>query len=284
MNKLIKQIIESKYNFNIDIESSSDLATLHKQKNITKSLERAYDESLFIDLDLPSRNLWAKYNFGVNQADLKTATKWFGNFYAWGELKPKENYEEFNYKFNAENISETLYTKYNRNPDDGLDGYVDNLTQLEPCDDVVNQKFGGNYCIPAKEDMEELIQYTTQEFTIHNDIKYENPMGIAGLDYLNGLTFTSSKDTNKSIFIPCAGLKTIKSNINKYGDQGANFEIYLWTSTLEDSENWINPYPYTLNFKYYWKEHQKTGRSMCEVQASEHRYEGCPVRGILKMN
>jgi len=109
-------------------------------------------------------------------------------------------------------------------------------------------------------------------------------MGIAGLDYLNGLTFTSSKDTNKSIFIPCAGLKTIKSNINKYGDQGANFEIYLWTSTLEDSENWINPYPYTLNFKYYWKEHQKTGRSMCEVQASEHRYEGCPVRGILKMN
>ena len=40
-----------------------------------------------IDLGLPSRTLWCRYNLGVNPTKLLTPEDWYGDYYAWGELK-----------------------------------------------------------------------------------------------------------------------------------------------------------------------------------------------------
>jgi len=43
----------------------------------------------FVDLGLPSKTLWSKYNLGVNPNNLEIAADWYGDYYAFGELKPK---------------------------------------------------------------------------------------------------------------------------------------------------------------------------------------------------
>jgi hypothetical protein len=71
MNKLIKQIIESRYNFNIDIEpttsdkSNDDHISLSKSVYTQKTQKDALEQDTLIDLDLPSGTLWAKHNIGA---------------------------------------------------------------------------------------------------------------------------------------------------------------------------------------------------------------------------
>jgi len=74
MNELIKQIVESRYNFNIDIEPTTsdksnddndDHTSLSKSIYTQKSQKDALEQDTFIDLDLPSGTLWAKYNIGA---------------------------------------------------------------------------------------------------------------------------------------------------------------------------------------------------------------------------
>ena len=40
-----------------------------------------------VDLELPSKTLWCKYNLGVNQNQLIIPKDWYGDYYAWGELE-----------------------------------------------------------------------------------------------------------------------------------------------------------------------------------------------------
>ena len=53
-----------------------------------------------VDLGLPSRTLWCRYNLGVNPTKLLTPEDWYGYYYAWGELKRnKPDFLLFYYKF-----------------------------------------------------------------------------------------------------------------------------------------------------------------------------------------
>jgi len=69
----------------------------------------------FIDLGLPSGTLWCKYNLGCDWDKLNidpehTKSKdWYGNYYAWGEIEPKDNYNWETYKF----LNNSKLTKYN---------------------------------------------------------------------------------------------------------------------------------------------------------------------------
>jgi len=54
---------------------------------------------------LPSGTLWAAYNLGcdikyLNNTNPKETRPedWYGNYYSWGEIKPKNNYLERYYK------------------------------------------------------------------------------------------------------------------------------------------------------------------------------------------
>ena len=65
-----------------------------------------------VDLGLPSRTLWCKYNLGVDQNQLYKAVDWYGDYYAWGELEPNKAKPYWdNYKFGNYN----KLTKYCNN-------------------------------------------------------------------------------------------------------------------------------------------------------------------------
>ena len=180
-----------------------------------------------VDLGLPSGTLWCKYNLGVNSTQLSKPEDWYGDYYAWGEVKPnKPKYDWNSYKFGKDYDN---LTKYCNNPKYGLNGFIDNLTQLLPEDDAAyqNKKFYNfKFRIPTKEQFEELINYTHNyqiknydpNKIIHN---LENDNGIQGL---NGYIF-EGKNKNQ-LFIPAAGYRK-DSNIKYVGT-----DCYLWSSSL----------------------------------------------------
>ena len=51
------------------------------------------DTHEWVDLGLPSGTLWATCNIGAN------APEDYGDYFAWGETKPKDNYDLNNYKW-----------------------------------------------------------------------------------------------------------------------------------------------------------------------------------------
>ena len=186
-----------------------------------------------VDLGLPSGTLWCKYNLGVDQNQLSKAKNWYGSYYAWGELKGNKtnknskiyfgwiNYE-FGNKYNR-------LTKYCNNPEFGLNGFTDNLTELLPKDDVAHQNkklYNFKFNIPTKEQYKELINCTDNYWvnnynpnkTIHN---HEDDGGILGL---NGRIF-EGKNENQ-MFIPAAGYRYGSDNYN------VGSYCYLWSSSL----------------------------------------------------
>ena len=160
-----------------------------------------------VDLGLPSGTLWCKYNLGVDQNQLSKAENWYGNYYAWGELEPnKKKYDWDNYKFGNEHD----LTKYCNNPEYGLNGFTDNLTELLPKDDAAyqNKKFYNfKFHIPSIEQFEELIKYTNNYWINNYDpnksIHNRDDGGIQGL---NGYVF-EGKNRNQ-LFIPASGRRS----------------------------------------------------------------------------
>ena len=178
-----------------------------------------------VDLGLPSGTLWCKYNLDVDPTKLSKAEDWYGGYYAWGELKSKDEskYNWHNYKFGK---SFNKLTKYCNDPEFGLNGFTDNLTELLPEDDVAyqNKKFYNyKFHIPTKEQFEELLKYTNSYCVNNYDPNklVHNPEDDKGIKGLNGRVF-EGKNGNQ-MFIPAAG----KQIVNHDGT-----DCYLWTSSL----------------------------------------------------
>ena len=153
-----------------------------KLKITKKMLDNQHE---YVDLGLPSGTLWAKCNVGA-----KTETE-YGDYFAWGETKPKNEYSWENYKFGDENN----LTKYNDE---------DKLTELELKDDAANVNMGSAWCIPTKEQFKELLDNTTNEWVTN----YNNTGK-------NGRLLTSKRNNN-TIFFPAAGYDYVQT-INKSG-------------------------------------------------------------------
>lgn len=137
------------------------------------------DKVGYVDLGLPSGNLWAECNLGASSPEA------YGDYYAWGEVKPKQEYTYPNHKWYKEGAPSLGFTKYNNE---------DGKLTLEDEDDAVIQKLGNGWRTPTLADFRELTnqKYTTIEKTTLN--------GVAGYQI-------TSKKNGKSIFIPCAGFK-----------------------------------------------------------------------------
>ena len=179
-----------------------------------------------VDLGLPSGTLWCKYNLGVNPHQLSKPEDWYGDYYAWGEIESKPKFKWNNYKYGEYYGN---LTKYCNNSKYGLKHFTDNLTELQPEDDVACQNkklYNFKFHIPTKEQYEELINYTNSYWvknydpnkTTHN---LEDDRGIIGL---NGRVF-EGKNGNQ-LFIPAAGYYN-DSSINFVGSYG-----FVWTSSL----------------------------------------------------
>lgn len=142
-----------------------------------------------IDLGLPSGTKWASCNVGA------TKPEEYGGYYAWGEIEEKEVYKFSTYKYYQ----------------DG--DYVNIGSDISGTDyDVAHIKWGDKWCMPTKNDFEELMNYCT--------------MTWATLNGESGFKFTSKKNEN-SIFLPAAGWRGDGSlnDAGKYGDYWSSTQI-----------------------------------------------------------
>ena len=174
----------------------------------------------YVDLGLKSGTLWAKCNIGA-----KTETE-YGASFQWGETSgvsgslvgkySDDNYTWASYKYCNES-SDTM-TKYCTNRTYGT---VDNKTVLEPVDDTATQIMGGDWRMPTEAEFNELLDGTTNEW-----IANFNGTGV------NGMKFTSKKDTSKYIFIPAAGICR-GGSVDSVGSYG-----HVWCSSLYTSSTY----------------------------------------------
>lgn len=137
----------------------------------------------YVDLGLPNGTLWATCNLGADTPEE------YGDCFAWGETEPKELYDWKSYKYGIFFHERYELNKYCTDSVYGLDGFVDNLTLLEPADDAATTNWGVDWRMPTLTDWEELHEYTSNAWTTQNGV--------------NGWCFTASN--GNSIFLPAAG-------------------------------------------------------------------------------
>lgn len=193
----------------------------------------------FVDLGLPSGTLWATCNIGANSPEES------GDFFAWGEVEPKEAYTWGTYKYC--NGSENTMTKYCT---DSSYGTVDNKKELDPEDDAATVKWGSNWQMPSIEQQTELINenYTTTTWTTEKGVY--------------GRKVTSKKNGNY-IFLPAAGYySTAVYDTNGSGN--------YWSRSL--STKYVNRSRYLYfnaeNIYYNYVERRYYGQSVRPVLSS----------------
>lgn len=140
------------------------------------------DEHECVDLGLPSGTLWATCNVGANSPEE------YGGYFAWGETETKNSYNWNSYIY-SEDAKNTL-KKYCDRSSYGYNGFTDNLTELELCDDAALINWGENWCMPSADQLEELHLQCEWTWTTLNNI--------------NGF-LVKSRTNNNSIFLPAAG-------------------------------------------------------------------------------
>ena len=163
----------------------------------------------YVDLGLPSGLKWATYNIGASKPEE------FGDYFAWGEVEPKETYDWSSYKWNNGSEANPFLTKYCVR--------VDNKTLLDKEDDAAVVNWGGCWRMPTKAELDQLCGHCTWIWTSLNGV--------------NGYMVTGS--TGNSIFLPAAGYR-FGSSLKYAGSRG----LY-WSSSLFTD----NPYyAYVLDF------------------------------------
>lgn len=156
----------------------------------------------YVDLGLSVK--WATCNIGANSPEE------YGSFFSWGETEVKEDYGLNTYFDNAsDDIREFKYYKYS---------FDSGKTVLDLEDDAAHVKWGGNWRMPSKADMEELINPDNCVWT------WEVRNGV------NGQKVTSKINGN-SIFLP-----VVSNCVGNYSlDELAIGIGYYMSNTLESS-------------------------------------------------
>ena len=192
----------------------------------------------YVDLGLTSGTLWATCNVGALKPEE------YGDYFAWGETTPKKNYAELTYAWN-DYKGYFAYIKYND---------ADGKTELEHYDDAATVNWGSDWCIPSKEQYEELIDQCNWTYTTMNDVK----------GYL-----VSSKSNGNSIFLPAAGIYSYDEVLK----DGKYYTFAFSYASREVKDNilttawglYINP---SSEVKMYW-EMRYRGSSIRPVRVAE---------------
>ena len=158
----------------------------------------------YIDLGLPSGLKWATCNIGANSPEE------IGDYFAWGEIKPKENYCLENSLTHEKNIATSKNRLWN------ISG--------KPKYDAATANWGGNWRMPTKAEVQELMTKCKWEWTTVN--------GTQGYKVI-------SKTNGNYIFLPgCSYFSfSSRSDSGPYGN-------YM-TSTLHEDN--INVYKLGFN-------------------------------------
>lgn len=172
---------------------------------VSSSLTAATEDYEFVDLGLSVK--WATKNVG---AEIITD---YGDFFAWGETEPKEEYDWTTYKY-----SEGKATKMTKYSNSSLSAIQDFKYVLDASDDAAAICWGDCWRTPTLNEMNELLQNCS--WTWQNN--YEGS-GIAGFLVRSNI----SGYTDNFIFLPAAGHWGGK---NPYD---TNQKGMYWTSSLD---------------------------------------------------
>ena len=194
----------------------------------------------YVDLGLSVK--WANKNVGAsNVSD-------YGDYFAWAETVPKEEYDWSTYKYSEDGA--TIMTKYNYT---SLGSVRDFLVELESVDDAASMNMGSGWRCPSLEEMNELIQQCSWTWS-------SNYMGSGTAGYI--VTSKVEGFTGNFIFLPAAG---------HYGGShlyDTNKGGMYWTSSLaEDS------FAHIMACQLYFSEGE-----ICTMPAD--RQLGMTIRGV----
>ena len=167
----------------------------------------------YVDLGLSVK--WATFNLGATTIYEK------GNYYAWGELVPKDRYDDGGGRYKFIPNSDGKLSKYCTQTKDGVNYVTDGKTVLENGDDAAAMALGGGWRMPTGAELNELWTNCTWEWKSNY-----NGSGV------NGILGTSKKDgyTTVTIFLPACGRQ---GGTSVYG-VGEN--AYYWSSALYTPE------------------------------------------------
>ena len=157
----------------------------------------------YVDLGLPSGLKWAKCNVG---AEKETD---YGDYFMWGSTNPNTA-DECAWEHAPFNGGNTSYNA------DAINSAKDTVCPngiLTKEYDAASQIMGGDWRMPTKDEIQELIDNTDSEWVTINGI--------------NGRRFTSRIDTSKYIFIPASGDRPC----SWFGGQGRI--CLVWSSSLD---------------------------------------------------
>lgn len=174
----------------------------------------------YVDLGLVSGTKWATCNVGA------TKPTEYGDYFVWGETKPKEDYSWNTYKWCITN-ADGLYDKFTKYVNDSYYGTLDNKIVLEAEDDAATANWGSAWRMPTLVEIKELLNGCDWEWT-----ENFNSTGVAG-------RVGTSKANGAKIFLPAAGSR----NGTGFYSTG-NFGCY-WSSSLDKNGSY---YAYDLYF------------------------------------
>ena len=156
----------------------------------------------YVDLGLPSGNLWRKWNIGASKPEE------YGNYYAWGLDK------FISYTTNQKDFGDQWTDWDNTGKDISHKG--------ESKYDTATKILGDKWVTPDQDDWIELTDKCTPKWTTQNGVK--------------GVLFTSLINGN-TLFLPAAG-DYDGLNASTYEDKGE--VLYYWSSEFKARTNWVN--------------------------------------------
>ncbi len=196
----------------------------------------------YVDLGLPSGNLWATCNIGA------TSPEQTGLYFACGETT--------GYTIDQVNNNERIFDEYTWSPNI-QEEITSNLT-LEQ--DAAHVNMGEGWTIPSDEDYNELLKNTTCTYTTN----YNNT-GISGYIY------TSNNNSN-SIFFPIGGYV----DGSRYTDEFGNY-----INTISNSNEALCSTS-KVDGAYFFIFNAYVDDNIDNSIQYMYRYDGYNIRGIYK--
>ena len=172
-----------------------------------------------------------------------TAPEEYGDYFAWGEVTPKESYTWTTYKWCNGNWDSM--TKYGVKSSFGV---VDNKTELDPEDDAATMNWGSEWCMPTKEQQDELRNNCTREWTTINGVK--------------GCLLTSNIN-EATLFLPAAGY-IWNSTVSSGGSSG-----FYWSRNLKTTGGGSHSLFFSSNSMSITDYSRGYGQSVRAVRAPE---------------
>ena len=148
------------------------LTSCDKDSDLAFAEPQAVSTHEYVDLGLKVK--WATCNVGAEKPED------YGDYFAWGETKPKTEYSWSTYKF-------TKYTGSDK-------------TVLDAADDAATANWGSAWRMPTFEEVQDLFDNCTWEWQAAGNATFG---GVAGYK----VTSKKTGYTDKYIFLPAAGCR-----------------------------------------------------------------------------